>query len=215
MGIACCCTRQNSTLEGFKWELISNKAFYLFLISPAAPLTGQKIMKSLGRYCVTAMLLSGIFLCAARADPVAIDSDTLKGVPRTTVEQVTNFLERFIDSSRQPEEQLSLYTDDVFYFDRGQVSKAEILHDMKRYRRQWPSRNYRVSRIELIYPDPQSDSVYVRYEIEFTVFNPSNAKRIKGRGVYGAVIDDIDGTPQVASIQESVFARKRSSEADR
>lgn len=159
-------------------------------------------------------MLSGILFCTARAGEIEIDGDTLKGVPHVTVEQVIKFLERFIDSTRQPAEQLGLYTDDVDYFGRGQVSKAEILHDMKRYRRQWPSRNYRISRIELIYPDPQSDSVYVRYEIAFTVSNPANAKRISGRGSYSAVIDDIDGTPQIASIQESVFARRRSGQTE-
>lgn len=172
-------------------------------------------MNNSARSLLAPLVLLAAFFSTAYADSIDIDSETLERVPRTTIEQVTVFLERFIDSSRQAEEQLRLYTDDVDYFGRGQVSKAEILHDMKRYRRQWPSRNYRISKIELIYPDPQSDSVYVRYEIEFTVSNSSNAKRISGRGLYSAVIDDIDGTPQVASIHESVFARKRSREVER
>lgn len=165
-------------------------------------------------FVATAALLSAL-LSAGHARSLDINPDSTERVPSSTIRQVSQFLERFIDSGRRAEEQIDLYTDDVDYFGRGQVSKAEILRDMKRYRRQWPSRDYRIAHIDLIYPDPDSDSVYVRYELEFTVSNPANAKRISGRGLYGAVIDDIDGTPQIASIQESVFARKRSEDAGR
>lgn len=162
-----------------------------------------------------AAALLGALWSGAHARSLEINPDSVERVPAITISRVSQFLERFIDSSRRAEEQIDLYTDDVDYFGRGQVSKAEILRDMKRYRRQWPSRDYRISRIDLIYPDPKSDSVYVRYELEFTVANSANAKRISGRGLYGAVIEDIGGTPQIASIQESVFARRRSQDAGR
>lgn len=172
-------------------------------------------MTAFAQPLVAIAALLGALLGAGHARSLDINPDTLERVPPSTIRQVSQFLERFIDSDRRAEEQLDLYTDDVDYFGRGQVSKADILRDMKRYRRQWPSREYRISLIDLIYPDSKSDSVYVRYELEFTVANPANAKRISGRGLYAAVIDDISGSPQIASIQESVFARRRSQDGGR
>jgi hypothetical protein len=170
-------------------------------------------MEFFPRSFLLALTLSGILCSAVSADPVEFGSDILGRVPAPTVQQVSNFLQHFVDSSKQPDEHLALYKDVVDYFGRGEVSKTEILRDMKRYRKQWPLREYRVSRIDFILPDPQSDSVYVRYEVIFSVTNPAKARRITGRGAYGAVISDIDGTPQIAAIYESVIARKRSSNA--
>lgn len=172
-------------------------------------------MPAFSRSFAATVALLVVLLSAGHVRSLDINPDSVERVEPSTIRQVIQFLERFVDSGRRAEEQIDLYTDDVDYFGRGQVSKAEILADMKRYRRQWPSREYRISHIDLIYPDSKSDSVYVRYELEFTVANPGNAKRISGRGLYGAVIDNIGGTPQIASIQESVFARKRSQDAER
>lgn len=168
-------------------------------------------MNTCTQHILSTSLLTACLATTVHADPVQINSDTLELVPPEAVAQVSEFLERFVDSSKPPNEQIALYMDTVDYYDRGKVSKSSILRDMKRYRQQWPSRHYRVSRIDLIYPDPDSDSVYVRYEVNFTVANPAKAKRISGRGMYGAVIADIDGTPKISAIQESVLTRKRSS----
>lgn len=174
-------------------------------------------MRALARSIVSASTLLGAFCCSARAEPagIDIDSDVLNSVSAETVARVGTFLERFVAPDKSPDEQLAMFAERVDYYDRGIVHKEEIMRDMQRYRRQWPLREYRVSQIDLIFPDPQSDRVYVRYEVEFKVANPVKDKRISGRGMYGAVIGDIDGTPYVAAIQESVIARKRGGNAER
>ena len=174
-------------------------------------------MRPLARSILSASILLGAVRCIAQAEPadIHINSDVLDSVPSETVARVGTFLERFVAPDKSPEEQLAMFADKVDYYDRGMVDKKEIMRDMQRYRRQWPLREYRVSHIDLIFPDPQSDRVYVRYEVDFKVANPMRAKRISGRGMYGAVIADIDGTPYVAAIQESVIDRKRGGSADR
>lgn len=178
---------------------------------------GATAMRAYARSLLSALTLFGAFCFGAQAEPagVDIDSDVLNSVPPETVARVSAFLKRFVAPDKSPSEQLSMFADSVEYYDRGIVGKEEIRRDMERYRRQWPLREYRVSQIDLIFADPQSDRVYVRYEVEFTVANPARARTISGRGMYGAVIADIDGSPHVASIQESVIARKRSTNPDR
>lgn len=168
-------------------------------------------MNTSTQHILSASLLTACLATTVRADPIPVNSDTLELVSAEAIAQVSAFLARFVDSSKPPDAQVALYMDTVDYYDRGKVSKSSILRDMKRYRQQWPSRHYQVSRIDLIYPDPDSDNVYVRYEVYFTVANPAKVKRIIGRGMYGAVIADIDGTPKILAIQESVLTRKRSS----
>lgn len=166
---------------------------------------------------LSTLTLLGVLCVGAQAQPADIDinSDVLSRVPPETVARISTFLKRFVAPDKSPQEQLSMFANQVEYYDRGIVGKEEIMRDMQRYRRQWPLREYRVSQIDLIFADPQSDRVYVRYEVEFNVANPAKARRISGRGMYGAVIADIDGRPHVAAIQESVIARKRGKNADR
>lgn len=174
-------------------------------------------MRAHARSFLSALTLLAACSFGAQAAPVDIDiySDVLNSVPPETVARVSTFLKRFVAPDKSPEEQLSMFADNVEYYDRGIVGKEEIMRDMQRYRRQWPQREYRVSEIDLIFADPQSDRVYVRYEVEFKVANPGKARRISGRGMYGAVIADIDGKPHVASIREGVIARTRGRDTSR
>lgn len=149
---------------------------------------------------------------AAPAVSTEVDAGQVDKVPKPSLElvgQVTGFLKFFVDPDKTAEEQIALFADDAEYFDRGMASKEAMLNDARRYRRQWPSRQYRIARIDLIFPDPSPNSnlLYVRFEVDFRVAN--SRRWVAGRGLYGAVIVDIATAPRIVSITESVLSRRK------
>lgn len=125
------------------------------------------------------------------------------------VKKVRAFLDRFVDPDKTPEEQTAFFADQVEYYNRGVVGKSTILHDVKRFVRYWPRRNYHVAEINYINADPGSGRIFVSYTIEFEVANKS--RTISGRANYGALINALDDAPKIESIREKVVERKSSS----
>lgn len=123
-----------------------------------------------------------------------------------SVKKVRAFLDRFVDPEKTPEEQTAFFADYVEYYNQGIVGKSTILHDVKRFVRYWPHRNYRVAEINYINPDPDSDRLFVSYTIEFEVAN--KAKIIRGRANYGALISALDASPKIESIKERIVERE-------
>jgi hypothetical protein len=134
-------------------------------------------------------------------------SHTDGSVSQDTADQVRRFLEKFIDANKTAAEYADFFAEDAEFYDRGVVGKAEIIRDVERYTRRWPWRFYRLTDIEYITPDPASNRVFVSYEIEFEVANPS--KTIAGRAHYGAVIADPEDMPRIEWIKERVAGSKR------
>jgi hypothetical protein len=120
--------------------------------------------------------------------------------------KIRRFLDRFVDAGKTPQEQLAFFADDVQYYDQGMIGKPAILRDVHRYVRHWPQRNYRVAKIDYINPDPDSDSVFVSYTIDFMVAN--RTRTIAGKARYGALISSLGNSPKIAAIQEKVTERK-------
>jgi hypothetical protein len=140
----------------------------------------------------------------AAAGPVRLADGS---VSQDTVDQVRRFLEKFIDANKTAAEYADFFADGAEFYDRGVVGKTEIVRDVERYTRRWPWRFYRLTDIEYITPDPASNRVFVSYEIEFEVANPS--KTVAGRAHYGAVIADPEGAPRIEWIKERVAGSKR------
>ena len=118
------------------------------------------------------------------------------------VEQVRLFLEHFIDPRKTPEQQAALFTPDVEYYGRKDVSNAEIIRDIKYFTRRWPTRSYRLASIHYITPDPASDRVFVSYEINYRV--ASDGKAASGKARYGAVIAHLSNAPKIEWIKEKI-----------
>lgn len=118
------------------------------------------------------------------------------------VERVASFIKEFIDPAKSPQEQAALFTDNAEYYDQGSVGGKAIVRDAERYARRWPFRDYRLSAIHYIKPDPESDRIFVSYEITYKVANSS--KTVKGKAYYGAVIDDLMQAPKIEWIKEQV-----------
>ena len=134
----------------------------------------------------------------------SISSDTARFVAE---QKVREFLEKFIDADKTPEEQAALFTDDAEYYDQGTVGKAAIRRDVERYSRHWPHRHYTLTEISHLAPEPTFDRVFVAYTIDFEVAN--RTRRLTGQAVYGAIIIDLQGEPRVAAIREIVTQRGR------
>lgn len=132
------------------------------------------------------------------------------GTPRKITpdmeKKIRTFLDKFVDADKAPLEQVAFFTDDVQYYDQGMIGKPAILRDVDRYVRHWPHRNYRIAEIDYINPDPDSDTIFVSYTIDFMVANRSRA--ITGKARYGALISNLDNSPKIAAIQEKVTERK-------
>jgi hypothetical protein len=140
----------------------------------------------------------------AAADPARLAGGS---VSQDTVDQVRRFLEKFIDANKSAAEYADFFAEGAEFYDRGVVGKTEIVRDVERYTRRWPWRFYRLTDIEYITPDPSSNRVFVSYEIEFEVANPS--KTVAGRAHYGAVIANPQGAPRIEWIKERVAGSKR------
>lgn len=117
--------------------------------------------------------------------------------------QVRLFLEHFIDSQKTPEQQAALFTSDVEYYGRTEVSSTEIIQDIKYFTRRWPTRFYRLTSIHYITPDPASDRVFVSYEINYRVANANKAA--SGKAHYGAVIANLNSSPKIEWIKEKII----------
>ncbi len=140
------------------------------------------------------------------ATAAQMDPDTGKPISAATEQKVRAFLDRFIDADKTPSEQVALFADTVEYYNHGIVGKMHILHDVERYVRHWPQRDFQLAQIIYISTDPESDRVFVAYTIDFEVANRTRA--LSGRASYGAVIGDLDTAPKVESIKERITERK-------
>lgn len=118
------------------------------------------------------------------------------------LEQVAEFLEHFIDPQKTPEQQAALFTRDAQYYEHGKVGPAAIRRDVEYYSRRWPYRDYRLSEIHYITPDPSSDRIFVSYAIEYRVAN--RAKAASGKAHYGAVLVNPHTAPQIEWIKEEI-----------
>lgn len=147
-------------------------------------------------------LLAVLFLSPFLCSPSIAQEQTLEAVSQETVLRVNRFIQHFIDANKTAAEQVSLFSEDVEYYDHGGVSRAHIMRDIERYAGRWPKREYVLSGIHYIKPDPASDRVFVSYEIAYTVANPE--KMVSGKAIYGAVITDLDHAPRVEWIKEKV-----------
>ena len=125
------------------------------------------------------------------------------------VKKVRAFLDRFVDADKTPEAQTAFFADQVEYYNQGIVDKSTIFRDVQRFVRYWPHREYRVTEINYINSDPDSNRIFVSYTIEFEVANKS--RTIHGRANYGALINALDDSPKIESIKEKVVQRKSSS----
>lgn len=125
-----------------------------------------------------------------------------EAIHQKTVSQINRFIEHFIDANKTAAEQAALFTEDVEYYDHGAVSRTHIMRDIERYARRWPEREYILSGIHYIRADPDSDRVFVSYEIAYTVAN--REKKVSGKAIYGAVITDLEHVPRVEWIKEKV-----------
>lgn len=126
---------------------------------------------------------------AARADAILL-------------EQVSDFLEYFIDAQKTPVQQAALFASDAQYYEHGKAGKAAIIRDIEYFARRWPNRNYRLKAIHYITPDPASGKVFVSYEIDYRAVNDS--RNASGKAYYGAVIADLDSSPKVEWIKERI-----------
>lgn len=139
------------------------------------------------------------------------DDTPRDGMPVTadTEEKIRDFLDRFVDPDKTPEEQAALFTERAEYYQRGYVDRDDIVRDVERYVRHWPKRHYAVADIDFMSADPNSDRIFVSYSIDFEVARGKEV--VRGTASYGAVITDIDGEPKVESIKEKVHARSSGS----
>ncbi|NEX62220.1 hypothetical protein [Noviherbaspirillum galbum] len=117
-------------------------------------------------------------------------------------EPVRQFIEGFINPAQTPEQQVAYFADGVRYYRFGPTSKEEIVKDIRRTARRWPSRTYVLSRIEYIRKDPDSDDVFVSYVLDYEVAN--GPRSASGTASYGAIISGIHDQPKITMIMEKL-----------
>ncbi|MDB5839232.1 MAG: hypothetical protein JWQ23_1184 [Herminiimonas sp.] len=151
--------------------------------------------------------LSVTFQATAQTSPMSPQGT--ENIDEATIERIEIFLQRFIDPDKTVAEQAALFTENVEYYDRGMVGKAEILKDINYSVRRWPWRFYRLASIDYITRDPASvaDRIFVTYTLSFEVANPS--KTIAGTASYAALIVDLNTEPKIQAITEKVRKRNR------
>ncbi|HYD61092.1 MAG TPA: hypothetical protein VEC35_12085 [Noviherbaspirillum sp.] len=130
-------------------------------------------------------------------------------VPPETERKVRDFLDRFVEVGKTPEELAALFTSRVEYYEHGYVNRDDIVRDVERYVKQWPQRRYEVTSVDIITADPESDRIFVGYTVDFEVAQGGRTER--GKASYGAIITGIDSNPQVESIKEKAQARSSGS----
>lgn len=162
-------------------------------------------MRASSVYCGTAAVTAFFSICAW-ANPVSVDISSRESIPASTVEQVNRFLAYFVEADKPAGEQAALYVNNPSYFDLDGASKTEMIKDMERYRRHWPDRKYRLTDIEYIKLDPDSDRIFVSYAVDFEVANA--ARQVNGTARYGSTILHLDGIPKMETITEKVISRK-------
>ncbi len=154
---------------------------------------------------VTCFLRSGfMFLLLGCSIPALAqqEADPDRAVDAHLLKRVSAFLEHFIDPLKTAPQQAALFTDDAQYYERGRVGDVAIIRDIEYFARRWPQRDYRLTAIHYITPDPASNRVFVSYEISYHVANRSKAA--SGKAQYGAVLVDPVTSPKVEWIKETI-----------
>lgn len=94
-------------------------------------------------------------------------------------------LERVLDESGDAASVLRFYAPRLRYFDRGEISRREVMADKAAYFRRWPERRFRPDLATLetsvLTEEGEERAIDVRIEVEFDVAGPD--REASGRSV--------------------------------
>ncbi len=88
-------------------------------------------------------------------------------------EKVTNFVQSYLraNETNDLERQLDYYAFPVDYFTHGEVGKAFVTKDNRRYMQRWPERKYELSAPVKFAAGPRAGETVVQFPISFKVRN--------------------------------------------
>jgi hypothetical protein len=137
----------------------------------------------------------------ARVSPAAGEAELQRKLQQAVADYVSS------GNTRQSiEQELSFFATKVDYFDQGPKTLPQIRTDISTYRTRWPTRTYRLTRINQLTVDAATDSGVALYEFEYEVANGS--KKRTGRGSTRVTIVSLSTNPKVTAVREEKIQPK-------
>jgi len=121
-----------------------------------------------------------------RGDHTQAFGKTLEGEPKSGWsahrDEVFEVLERYLAESNDPDpaRRVALYSQEVAYFDRGIVSRSDILKDKRAYRKRWPEAEYTYDG-NMQFGLNENDEMLLSFDLKFRVYSPDRKQSISGR----------------------------------